>query len=71
MYLSTYCSVNGNWIIAGDSNINLLDNDSYADSFMNVLLLHCLYPSIFAPTRPCSKTLLGNIFLSFLPRFLR
>ena len=31
---------------------------------MDVLLSHCLYPSIFASTRPSSKTLLDNIFLS-------
>ncbi len=52
-------------IVGGDFNINLLDNVKNADSFMDLLTSHSLYPSIFKPTRPSSNALLDNIFLSW------
>ncbi len=52
-------------IIGGDYNINLLDGAKHVGLFMDLLISHSLYPSIFKPTRPGSNALLDNIFLSW------
>jgi hypothetical protein len=55
-------------LLAGDFNIGLLDDSSVATGFLNMLISHTLYPTIFLPTRPDSKALLDNIFTSW-PNF--
>jgi hypothetical protein len=54
-----------NWMIAGDFNINLLEPVHYTDDFMDVLISHCIFPTIFIPTRPKSGSLLDNLFFSW------
>ena len=44
-------------IIVGDFNINLLNNDSYKDSFELCLQSNYLVPTILSPTRVATKTL--------------
>ncbi len=53
------------FIIAGDFNINLLDNGLLPSKLLDVMLCHMLHPTIFLPTRPSSGTLLDNIFISW------
>jgi hypothetical protein len=53
------------WAVGGDFNVNLLQSDDHTDKFMDVLISHNLFPTIFKPTRPCSSSLLDNFFLSW------
>ena len=64
-YLSNIFPHINKWIIGGDFNIDLLSISASVESFINTLMLHCLYPTIFKFTRPVSKTLLDKIFLSW------
>ena len=48
-------------IIASDFNINLLDNSSSTSTFLDVMLCHAFYPTIFTPTRSASKSLLSEL----------
>ena len=54
-----------NLVVAGDFNINLLNNDTHGRDFLTLLTSFCLYPTIFRPTRPDSNTLLDNIFVDY------
>ena len=54
-----------NLVVAGDFNINLLNNDTHGRDLLTLLTSFCLYPTIFRPTRPDSNTLLDNIFVDY------
>jgi hypothetical protein len=56
-------------IVAGDFNVNLLCNSMDASMFLDVMLCHSLYPTIYTLTRPASGTLLDNIFISWPTNF--
>ena len=48
--------------ISGAFNINLLDIFTQSCNFLDVMLTHMLYPTVFSMTRPQKATLLDNIF---------
>ena len=52
-------------IVAGNIFTKLLNNSNDANSFMDNMLSHTLYPVIFNYTRSTSHTVLDNIFTSF------
>lgn len=53
-------------IIGGDFNIDLLNNNVHnADVSIDQLISYYMYPCAFVLTRPSSRTLLDNVFLSW------
>jgi hypothetical protein len=53
-------------ICLGDFNVNLLEYNMYSSKFIDLMLSHLLFPSIFLPTRLSSGSLLDNIFFSWM-----
>lgn len=54
-------------IVAGDFNIDILENTSKRSDFLTLLCLYQLFPTINVPTRvtSCTSTCLDNIFVNF------
>lgn len=52
-------------MLVGDFNVKLLDDCKNSIKFLNVMLSHSLYPTVFLPTRPASRSLIDNIFISW------
>jgi endonuclease/exonuclease/phosphatase (EEP) superfamily protein YafD len=62
--ISSSCDNNTIIMLAGDFNINILDDCNCSRNFVNVLTTYSLYPTIFLPTLPTSNSLIDNIFFS-------
>ncbi len=56
-------------LVAGDFNIDILTASRNANVFLDTFMSYSLYPTIYMPTRPSSKSLIDNIFISW-PSFV-
>jgi len=65
LHLLSVAHVGVKMVLAGDFNINLCEYSGNSARFMDLAMSYSLFPSIFTPTRPASKTLLDNIFISW------
>lgn len=52
-------------IVGGDFNVNILDSAKRVDQFMDLLMSHSLFPSIFQLTWPGSNASFDNVYLSW------